>query len=167
MECPGDVTGTGGSGPLLTCPPIAFPVCSHHIRPCRRKANGWPRQGNCRATRMTTDSTVHFLVKRALHKALRLARGQRKQTTDIDEDIMTKAILDDLDILRLADHQDSGPQRGLYIRAADRTGLTILGGPEVARSTSGPMTLCGGVEVCSGPSARQAVPSTSVPGMRS
>jgi hypothetical protein len=111
---------------------------------------------------MTTDSTVHFLVKRALHKALRLARGQRKQTTDIDEDIMTKAILDDLDILRLADHQDSGPQRGLYIRAADRTGLTMA-----ARSTSGPMTLCGGVEVCSGPSARQAVPSTSVPGMRS
>jgi hypothetical protein len=47
---------------------------------------------------MTTDSTVHFLVKRALHKALRLVRGQRKQTTDIDEDIMTKAILDDLDI---------------------------------------------------------------------
>jgi hypothetical protein len=64
------------------------------------------------------------------------------------------------------DRAGAWPQRGLYIRAADRTGLTILGGPEVARSTSGPMTLCGGVEVCSGPSVGQAVPSTSVPGMR-
>jgi hypothetical protein len=44
------------------------------------------------------DHRFHRSFPRQEAKALRLVRGQRKQTTDIDEDIMTKAILDDPDI---------------------------------------------------------------------
>jgi hypothetical protein len=39
-----------------------------------------------------------WILKRALHKALKLIRGLRKQVTEVDESIMTDAILKDLDI---------------------------------------------------------------------
>ena len=38
-----------------------------------------------------------WLLMRALHNAFRLVRGLRKQVTDVDESIMTKEILKDLD----------------------------------------------------------------------
>ncbi len=39
-----------------------------------------------------------FILQRAPHKALRLIRGLRRQVTDVDESIMTKKIIDELDI---------------------------------------------------------------------
>ncbi len=39
-----------------------------------------------------------FILKMALRKALRLIRGPRRQITDIDESIMTKKIIDELEV---------------------------------------------------------------------
>jgi hypothetical protein len=42
--------------------------------------------------------TTHFILKMALRKALKLVRGLRKQVNDIDQDVMTTAIIADLEL---------------------------------------------------------------------
>jgi hypothetical protein len=47
---------------------------------------------------MPQEDSIRFLLKMALRKALKLIRRLRKQVSDIDEDIMAKKMLDELDI---------------------------------------------------------------------
>jgi len=65
---------------------------------------------------------VLFLVKTALPKALKLIRGLRKQVSDIDEDIMAKKMLDELDISGWKIRKKPGRPCRLHLRAAGRSG---------------------------------------------
>jgi len=68
------------------------------------------------------QDAVLFLVKTALRKALKLIRGLRKQVSDIDEDIMAKKMLDELDISGWKIRKKPGRPCRLHLRAAGRSG---------------------------------------------
>ncbi len=63
-----------------------------------------------------------FILKMALRKALKLIRGLRRQVTDIDESIMTKKIIDELDNSGWETTQKPGSSAGFTFETPEGPG---------------------------------------------
>ena len=68
---------------------------------------------------MPREDRIRFLLKMSLRKALELIRRLRRQVSEINEDIMAKKILDELDI---CGWEIWGSNAGFHFRAAGRSG---------------------------------------------
>jgi hypothetical protein len=67
---------------------------------------------------MPEEDRIRFLLKMSLRKALKLIRRLRRQVSEINEDIMAKKILDELDI---CGWEIRGGNAGFHFRAAGRS----------------------------------------------
>lgn len=74
---------------------------------------------------------LKFGLKMALRKALKLIRGLRKQINDLDENVMVRKILEDLEI---SGWKKEAGKRRLHLRSAAGAGVVDLFEPQRSRS---------------------------------
>jgi hypothetical protein len=65
------------------------------------------------------DDSPRFIVKMALRKALKLVRSLRRQITDLDEDVMTANLIEELDISGWEIRKIPGRSAGFTFEAPD------------------------------------------------